>query len=131
MNQYRAYALGELPNLNLRSTRDEALQDTVIRLQEGAPEGAALPVIIIETVRPAKLGDFFTMRHILGDLREAMAEGIGNDDALSDMVKIDALIEAAEGPIKHALDAAAEHVGLRIDGMIVLRGEKVDLDGQG
>lgn len=126
MNQYRAYAEGELPNLNLYSTRDEALQEAIIRLQE---ERTEVPPILIETVRPAKLSDFFHFRRqLLGELREAMAEGIGNDDALSDPIKLDALIEAAEAPIQQVLDNAAAHVGLRLDGLIVLRGERFNVE---
>lgn len=126
MSQYRAYAEGELPNLELRSTREEALQDAIIRLQE--EHDADLPTIIIEKVRPAVLSDFFELRDTFGDLRERMSEAIGNDDALSDPVKLDALVEAAEGQVKSVLDMAAEHAGLRIDGLIVLHGERFNVE---
>lgn len=128
---YRAFAEGELPNLELRSTREEALHDAVIRAREGMKEGDKLPRITIQQVRAPVMSDFFSLYVLISDIRETMAETIGNDDALSDAAMAQAFGDAVEGPIRSALDQAAESVGLRLDGLIVVSSEWFREDDEG
>lgn len=120
---FRAFYEGELPNLELRSSRDEALHDAMIRAREAAGEGGKLPVINIQQVRAPAMSDFFSLHVLISEMRESMAETIGNDDALSDASMVQAFGAAVEAPIRRALDQAAETVGLRLDGLIVVSSE--------
>lgn len=119
--KFRAYAEDELPNLEFRSTQEEALADAIARVSgERALAGSHPPVIFVEEVREAKLSDFIEVGQIISLLRENMQEKIGNDDALSDAAVVSALSTAIAPGLGALLDDDGGQPYLRIDGYIVL-----------
>lgn len=120
MSQFRAYADYELPNLEFRSTKDEAVTDAIARIvSEVDFKGAARPDIIVEEVVEASLGDFFDLSDLVSSMRERMHATIGNDDALSDPAALTRLNQS-EGALRDKLNEAAAEAGIRIDGYIAI-----------
>lgn len=115
MSQFRAHAAFELPNLEFRKTKDEAVADAMERLK-GSLEYGKLPNIIVQEVIEPKLSDFFSSTDMVSAMRERMQGAIGNDDALSDPDTMLRIIHEAEPKINEALDA----IDIRIDGYLVV-----------
>lgn len=125
MNKFRAHGEEELPNLELRGTKDDAFLLAVNRLSEEAVVGEHPQKIVIEELREPKLSDFFDFAHLIGVMRESMASKIGNDDALTDDAV--AMLRARNnGAIEETLDDIAELIELRFDGMIVINRWVID-----
>lgn len=116
---FRAYAEDELPNLELRTTKDEALMDAITRITAERGTAGHPPTIIVDEVREPTFSDFFDFRQLMSLMRESMADKIGNDDALTDDA-IAKLSAQDDGYIAAALDDVASNTGLRIDGYIVV-----------
>lgn len=125
MNKFRAYGEDELPNLEFRSTKEEALADAVARaVADGAMKLPHPPSIIVEEVRDANLSDFVDTMQIISAMRELMQEKIGNDDALSDGVVVSSLAASLRHTIEPAVDRMQQDLGVRIDGYIVISTHK-------
>ena len=118
---FRAFTEDELPHIQFRATRDEALADAVARLPEGNTES-----IIIQQVRAPALSDFYDFSDLVSMMRERMQGLIGNDDALSSAETNEAVAKLVDRDIRTALDAAAGLAALRIDGYIVVNAELFD-----
>lgn len=118
MSQFRAHAPYELPNMEFRSTKDEAVADAMARVYR---KGEPVPDIIVQEVTEPNLGDFFSFDDMVSSMRERMAEKIGNDDALSDSNAVAMLMVNTEGLIREVLnDYYSESDDIRIDGYLVL-----------
>jgi len=123
--QFRAYAEDELPNIEFRSTGDEALIDAIGRATAERSLDGKYAAIIVEEVREATLSDFFDFDQLVSLMRESMQELIGNDDAFTEEAMA-ALRPWASAAIDDALDTAAEHADLRIDGFIVVSRQRAE-----
>jgi len=116
--KFRAYTEDELPNIEFRSTKEEALADAVARaVADGAMMLPHPPNIVVEEVREAFLTDFFDAGQLVSMMRESMQEMIGNDDALSEPSKLIAELQSEIEPI---IMHAANMAGIRIDGYITI-----------
>ena len=80
-----------------------------------------LPRFVIEEVRPAKLSDFIAADFALGDIRERMAEVIGDDSACD----TDEMRSKFGPAMAAAADAFAEANEIQITGWIVVRSKVV------
>lgn len=120
MSKFRAYGRDELPNLMFRDNKDAAILEAKDRLKDEAALAARTQSIIVEEVRDATLSDFFDFQQLLSLMREIMADKIGNDDALSEGEVIVRMENEASADIAKRLDEAADAVGVRIDGFIVV-----------
>lgn len=119
--KFRAYTEDELPNLEFRSTKEEALADAVARAIGDGTMGLPIPLgIIVEEVRDAVMMDFIDGSQIVSLVREAMQEKIGNDDALSDSAVAAAFAEGIERVIGGGINEVHVSSGARIDGYIVI-----------
>lgn len=120
-SKFRAYTEDELPNLEFRGTKEEALADAVARaVADGLVRHPHPPDIIVEEVRDATLSDFLDASQVVSLMREVMQEKIGNDDALSDGAISTGIATAIQTHVGPVLDATASDLGVRIDGYITI-----------
>lgn len=79
----------------------------------------------LERVRQPKLSDFVTWHAVLGDIRERMAELLGDDSQLDSGDLYDAIRGGIlQSVMNDAMDAFCEDRGIVLEGAIVTKVEK-------
>jgi hypothetical protein len=78
--QFRLACSTRLAPPTLFTTREEAAAEGKLAFAVG--DHGFFETFHVEQVRPAKMSDFFSMAHVIGDLRENMATKCGDDSAM-------------------------------------------------
>lgn len=107
------------PNSRSHLLHDE--KDSAIK--EGKDSGLDF---VLERVSQPKLSDFMIWPIVLGDMRERMAETLGDDSQLDDGPLAQAIhSNALQSVMNEAMDAFCEERGIVLEGAIVVAVEKI------
>lgn len=105
---------------------NEVFEDEAQAKAQGIDVYEGLP-FVIERIRPARLSDFLQFSRFWGDLREAMAQHVGDDSLLDDGHAISKIADTLRLRIAEAMDSAAQELGLPVSDLTIVESRRVVL----